>query len=101
MAQTAPWSVKGIDPQARDAAKEAARKAGMTLGAWLSNGRSRCLAGCLGKSVHSPADLHRPEVGRAVLALEESADGRRGHASGGRDFLLSHAKRHKGADVVN
>ncbi|MBB4017280.1 localization factor PodJL [Chelatococcus caeni] len=36
MAQTAPWSVKGIDPQARDAAKEAARKAGMTLGAWLS-----------------------------------------------------------------
>lgn len=36
MAQTAPWSVKGIDPQARDAAKEAARKAGMTLGAWLN-----------------------------------------------------------------
>lgn len=32
----APWSVKGIDSETRDAAKAAARKAGVTLGAWLN-----------------------------------------------------------------
>ena len=31
-----PWSVKGIEPEAREAAKIAARRAGMTLGAWLN-----------------------------------------------------------------
>lgn len=31
-----PWSVKGVAPEAREAAKIAARKAGMTVGAWLS-----------------------------------------------------------------
>jgi len=36
MTQISPWSVKGVDPQARDAAKTAARKAGKTIGAWLS-----------------------------------------------------------------
>lgn len=32
----APWSVKGIDSETREAAKTAARKAGVTLGAWLN-----------------------------------------------------------------
>lgn len=32
-----PWSVKGIEPEAREAAKLAARRAGMTLGAWLNH----------------------------------------------------------------
>jgi len=32
-----PWSVKGVDPRTRDAAKAAARRAGMTLGEWLDN----------------------------------------------------------------
>lgn len=31
-----PWSVKGIEPEAREAAKQAARRAGMTLGNWLN-----------------------------------------------------------------
>ena len=31
-----PWSVKGIEPDAREAAKDAARRRGMTLGAWLN-----------------------------------------------------------------
>ena len=31
-----PWSVKGVLPEAREAAKLAARKAGAPLGAWLS-----------------------------------------------------------------
>jgi localization factor PodJL len=32
-----PWSVKGIEPEAREAAKLAARKAGLTLGEWLNS----------------------------------------------------------------
>lgn len=36
MASRAPWSIKGIEPEAREAAKMAARKTGMTLGGWLT-----------------------------------------------------------------
>ena len=32
-----PWSVKGIEPEARAAAKLAARRAGITLGEWLNS----------------------------------------------------------------
>ncbi len=32
-----PWSVKGIEPEARVAAKQAAQQAGMTLGQWLNS----------------------------------------------------------------
>jgi localization factor PodJL len=31
-----PWSVKGVEPEAREAAKAKARRAGLTLGAWLN-----------------------------------------------------------------
>ncbi|MGL5361494.1 MAG: hypothetical protein ACRDBH_01345, partial [Bosea sp. (in: a-proteobacteria)] len=37
MANPMPWSVKGVDPRTRDAAKAAARRAGMTLGEWLDS----------------------------------------------------------------
>lgn len=33
---TSPWSVKGVDPETREAAKIAARRAGMTVGQWLN-----------------------------------------------------------------
>ena len=36
MKPNVPWSVKGIDPEARAVAKEAARKANMTLGEWMN-----------------------------------------------------------------
>lgn len=36
MNAAAPWSVKGIDPKARKAAKDLARRSGMTLGEWLN-----------------------------------------------------------------
>lgn len=36
MSAGAPWSVKGIDPKAREVAKDLARRAGMTLGEWLN-----------------------------------------------------------------
>ena len=32
-----PWSVKGIEPDVREAAKEAARRSGVTLGEWLNS----------------------------------------------------------------
>lgn len=37
MSAGAPWSVKGIDPKAREVAKDLARRSGMTLGEWLNS----------------------------------------------------------------
>ncbi len=37
MSKAAPWSIKGIDYDVRIAAKEAAKRAGMTLGEWLNS----------------------------------------------------------------
>ena len=37
MSQRGPWSVKGIDQRARDAAREAAREEGLTLGEYLNS----------------------------------------------------------------
>ena len=36
MTSGAPWSVKGINPRAREIAKDLARKDGMTLGEWIN-----------------------------------------------------------------
>ncbi len=36
MAQQSPWSVKGVRPESRVAAKVAARRAGLTIGEWLN-----------------------------------------------------------------
>ena len=36
MKSNAPWSVKGIERDARETAKEAARREGMTVGEWLN-----------------------------------------------------------------
>ncbi len=36
MTSAGPWSVKGIDPRAREIAKDLARRSGMTLGEWLN-----------------------------------------------------------------
>lgn len=37
MTTAGPWSVKGIDPKARELAKDLARRSGMTLGEWLNH----------------------------------------------------------------
>lgn len=36
MTAAGPWSVKGIDPRAREIAKDLARRSGLTLGEWLN-----------------------------------------------------------------
>ncbi len=53
-----PWSVKGIQPATRQAAKEAARRHGMTLGQWLNH--------VILDGSGEPADLYdeQPQPGR-------------------------------------
>ncbi|MCP8940004.1 hypothetical protein NK718_15870 [Alsobacter sp. SYSU M60028] len=60
MKQGVPWSVKGVGPDARDAAKEAARRAGMTLGEWLNTMIAR-------KAV----ETHDPAAGDTLSKLIE------------------------------
>ncbi len=50
-----PWSVKGIDPETRQAAKMAARRAGLTVGAWLNAVIQRAAAEELGTAAPSQA----------------------------------------------
>ena len=62
MTSNAPWSVKGIDPKAREAAKELARQSGMTLGEWL-NHSIRQQGQALREEVPSPArSLRGPKL---------------------------------------
>ncbi|MDJ1157981.1 hypothetical protein QNA08_07010 [Chelatococcus sp. SYSU_G07232] len=68
--QNAPWSVKGIDPEARDAAKEAARRAGMTLGEWLNG----VIAGQAGQDIASRPPLARPKAQRRAAVDHEAHD---------------------------
>lgn len=63
MATSLPWSVKGVDPRTRDAAKAAARRAGMTLGEWLDH-KIR------DESEESPAPSSAPEQ-LDIAALSE------------------------------
>ena len=53
-----PWSVKGIEPEVREAAKHAARKAGMTLGEWLN---TVILDQSEDADVEKPAEAGAPE----------------------------------------
>jgi localization factor PodJL len=55
MSAGAPWSVKGIDPRAREVAKDLARRSGMTLGEWLNR---VILEDDVPEEVTSEADFH-------------------------------------------
>jgi localization factor PodJL len=66
----APWSVKGIDPKAREVAKDLARRSGMTLGEWLNR---VILEDDVPEEVFSEADFHDrprrlPDAPRVRLA---------------------------------
>jgi localization factor PodJL len=63
MATSLPWSVKGVDPRTRDAAKTAARRAGMTLGEWLDS-KIRDEAGETEAAVHDAGE-------QDIVALSE------------------------------
>ncbi|QCK84363.1 hypothetical protein E8L99_00390 [Phreatobacter aquaticus] len=85
MRHTVPWSVKGVDHDAREAAKEAARRSGMSLGEWLNT-----MIVDRADSVDAPADLSA--VARRLDGLTQKLDAvtrrgsetaiPRGHAGG-------------------
>tara|TARA_R110002110_G_scaffold92250_5_gene240465 strand:+ start:122 stop:790 length:669 start_codon:yes stop_codon:yes gene_type:complete len=65
-----PWSVKGVEPEAREAAKIAARKAGLTVGAWLTQmirqtASDQLRSGGGTASGHDSAGYNRPSSPRA------------------------------------
>jgi localization factor PodJL len=66
MTAGAPWSIKGIDNEARELAKEAARKQGLTLGQWLTAMIRQSAAGTIEPAQGVPA--------RNVTAIEEKLE---------------------------
>lgn len=78
----APWSIKGIDPEMREMAKAAARRAGMTLGAWLSqkitdeqNARAaqETVAARPTASVQQPESVSMANIGPFAAAVRDVA----------------------------
>ena len=68
-----PWSVKGIEPETREAAKDAARRSGMTLGEWLN---SKILDSA-DEQESAPAVRHQraaPARAEASIRLEDIAE---------------------------
>lgn len=118
MTAASPWSVKGIDPKAREVAKDLARRSGMTLGEWLNrmiiegDGQAADprLAGDdapnrayleIVKDDAPPrieiAEHPADEIGRVALALDrltqriEAAEGRNAAAITGIDYSVRDA----------
>lgn len=115
MTAASPWSVKGIDPKAREVAKDLARRSGMTLGEWLN----RMIIEGDGQADHRPASEETPsrahlevvrdqptraeiaeqtdQVGRVAVALDrltrriEVAEGRNAAAISGIDHSVRDA----------
>ena len=73
MTAAGPWSVKGIDPKAREIAKDLARRSGMTLGEWLNQ---MIIEGGEPEAPSAPAAP--PEPRRPLDELYREAQVRRG-----------------------
>ncbi|MDB5425342.1 MAG: Localization factor PodJS, partial [Phenylobacterium sp.] len=116
MSVGAPWSVKGIDPKAREVAKDLARRSGMTLGEWLNRiileddlpeevsseahfgARTRAVSEAPKSFMPSHLSLARPdELGRIAFALDrltdriEGSETRTGLAISGVEHSVRHA----------
>lgn len=79
MSSETPWSVRGVEPETREAAKVAARRAGLTLGQWLNRTIRNAVAEQLG-SRESAADTGQlPALANEVLlaAIQEQLDAQR------------------------
>jgi localization factor PodJL len=76
MSAGAPWSVKGIDPKAREVAKDLARRSGMTLGEWLNRIilEDDAPEGLAGEPLPAPRIVAGGDVDRVAQALERLAD---------------------------
>lgn len=63
-----PWSVKGIEPEAREAAKIAARREGKTLGQWLNEKIFETAAGDDAAPAAAPSSVSQPTAGAGMAA---------------------------------
>lgn len=70
MSQSGTGAAKGIDQRAREAAREAARSEGLTLGEYLDRLMKAPAEGRQPNEVPGPADARRPRSGSADDALE-------------------------------
>ncbi len=70
MSQSGTGAAKGIDQRAREAAREAARSEGLTLGEYLDRLMKAPAEGRQPNEVPGPADARRPRSGSADEALE-------------------------------
>jgi len=95
MSKAAPWSIKGVDFDAREAAKEAARRDGLSLGEWLN----RAIAEHAVETGADDEDFNADERLEAVaaqlarLSREAETDGGRPRPDGDRDQPLGDAGR--------
>ena len=83
MSAAAPWSVKGIDPKAREVAKDLARRSGMTLGEWLNT------------MIMDDADEDEWVLLIEGEAILEFTDGRQHHLHRGDHLLIPAHCQHK------
>lgn len=87
MAQQSPWSVKGVRPECREAAKIAARRSDLTIGEWLN----RAIMDAAKQSVQgveiAPANHQLPAVplGELTQAIEALSADIRQHNGPGMD----------------
>ena len=70
MSQSGTWAAKGIDQRAREAAREAARSEGLTLGEYLDRLMKAPAAELQPNEVPGQKDSHRPRPDPANEALE-------------------------------
>jgi localization factor PodJL len=70
--RSAPWQVKDIDPAARETAREAARRSGMSVGQWLN---TVILDQAADGDLAHPDDDAPPHAGEGIASLNERLDG--------------------------
>lgn len=75
MNKAVPWSIKGVDFDAREAAKEAARRDGVTLGEWMNRAISTRAAEIGADAREFDADERLEAVAAQLARLSREADG--------------------------
>jgi localization factor PodJL len=94
MANALPWSVRGIDPDIREQAVEAAHRSGLSVGQWLN----QILAGNLDDEDEEEAFPPRARAGgRRRLPPRQRADTQRAETLGERLERLAHGQRQTSA----
>ena len=87
MSRAVPWSIKGVDFDAREAAKEAARRDGLSLGEWINRAISEraAEAGTDGQDFDADERLEAVAAQLALLSRESEAGGARAAQGKGRE----------------